>query len=236
MNCQESHDLIRVYIENGLSAKQQAQLETHLETCQDCREAFRDLQVLPEDVCQALRPLTSAPQARQTIMAAIHRLAETPAERRPAHRWRWPSAAAAVLVLGLGLGYFAHGWMSIASAPPTGARTTIQIADLHGLVLIRHAGQEQWSQCATRKAQLFVGDELLTGHGATLALVLEDDSRVLLESNGGLTLTRQNGGTVLSLAYGALTAELQTSHSPFYVDTPQGRVHALGTTFTVTVK
>jgi ferric-dicitrate binding protein FerR (iron transport regulator) len=64
---------------------------------------------------------------------------------------------------------------------------------------------------------------------------MSDNSKIVLDGNSRLALVHENGGLELALAHGKVTADLTSPHPPFVIDTPQGRIHALGTTFTVTV-
>ncbi|HUT46836.1 MAG TPA: FecR domain-containing protein [Sedimentisphaerales bacterium] len=50
-----------------------------------------------------------------------------------------------------------------------------------------------------------------------------------------LVLKLYNDETQFFLEHGECTASLESPHGPFFISTPNGRVEALGTEFTVTV-
>ena len=55
-------------------------------------------------------------------------------------------------------------------------------------------------------------------------------------THGAFVLEKCNGGTLFSLEQGELAAALNSPHPSFVVSTPNGRVEALGTEFTVSVE
>jgi ferric-dicitrate binding protein FerR (iron transport regulator) len=142
-------------------------------------------------------------------------------------------AAAGVLLL---IGGFAISGMHFRDRGLLqGLPTAMSVRQVEGAALVKHEGSSTWEEIGGNGAQLFVGDTLLCSSGASLLLGLPDNSRVALAANSRLTLAHENGGLELSLAHGKVTADLTSPHPPFVINTPQGRIRALGTTFTVIV-
>jgi ferric-dicitrate binding protein FerR (iron transport regulator) len=150
-------------------------------------------------------------------------------------RRRWRIAAVGVLMVALVSGYAVHGSRFGENLLARHTPAAVEIVRQDGPALVKHEGASTWEEIQEDCPKLFVGDTLLCMHGSLLTLGLPDKSTIVLAGNSRLTLAHENGGMELALAYGCVTADLTSPHPPFVIDTPQGRIHALGTTFTVTV-
>lgn len=157
------------------------------------------------------------------------------AARRSTRRWRAAAASVLVLLVASMSGFALRGPKVDKRDLAEGRPAAIRIDQVQGTVLVKHESGSTWEEVHADRSRLFVGDTLLCSKDASLTLKLADNSRVVLTSNSRLTLAHENGGLELALAHGTMTADLTSPHPPFVIDTPQGRVHALGTTFTVTV-
>jgi hypothetical protein len=147
-----------------------------------------------------------------------------------------PLAASLLLLAGLAIG-LAVG-RKYQPAPLEGnlaCALPLRIALLEGTVLVRHGGTAYWQE-VTPQTTLRLGDHLQTTAPAKITLDFDDRSFLTMNANSSLALTRWNGGVELGLNYGSVRASLQSPHPSFFVATPQGRIEALGTEFTVTVK
>ena len=103
------------------------------------------------------------------------------------------------------------------------------------MVLLKHHGADVWRQVQPDTA-LLVGDTLQCAGKSHLALSLEDGSTLALEENGTLLLSEDDGHLAAVLEHGTLHVALKEQHAPFVVLSPQGRIEALGTKFTVSVR
>ena len=78
--CEKYKNLIEKYIEGTIGEEQLAELKTHAEKCDSCREQFERCVLLQDVVKEALSSQTSAEQAGASLLA---RLTEEP-NLRPA--------------------------------------------------------------------------------------------------------------------------------------------------------
>ncbi|MEN6493062.1 MAG: FecR domain-containing protein [Thermoguttaceae bacterium] len=155
--------------------------------------------------------------------------------RRSARRWQAVAASVLVLLVASIGGFVLRSPQIDERDLAEGTPAAIRIDQVQGTVLVKHESGSKWEEIHADRSRLYVGDTLLCSKDASLTLQLADNSRVVLTSNSRLALAHENGGLELALAHGTMTADLTSPHPPFVIDTPQGRVHALGTTFTVTV-
>jgi ferric-dicitrate binding protein FerR (iron transport regulator) len=65
---------------------------------------------------------------------------------------------------------------------------------------------------------------------------MNDGSLVTLTAGGVLSIAHQDGGMEFELTHGTMRAVMREGHPPFAIRTPQGRLEALGTEFTVSVE
>ncbi|MGO8702258.1 MAG: FecR domain-containing protein [Candidatus Brocadiia bacterium] len=111
----------------------------------------------------------------------------------------------------------------------------IRISAIQGAVLVKHVGTAAWEELSVASA-LRVGDQLWTGSASSINLTLKDNSLVTLNAGGVLSIKHHDGRVEFELTHGTMRAILREGHPPFFVRTPQGRLEALGTDFTVSVK
>jgi tetratricopeptide (TPR) repeat protein len=107
MKCSSVRELISDYVDGALGPEQAAELRTHLDGCQDCRELARDFAAVARRA-KELAGLEPSAEVWPKIAAAVGRaLREKPAVvRERENRWaafwkpaRWAVAAAGVVVL-----------------------------------------------------------------------------------------------------------------------------------------
>jgi ferric-dicitrate binding protein FerR (iron transport regulator) len=238
MNCEKYKKLIEKFIESAISDEQIAELATHAETCQHCKEEFRQCRALEDVVREAFSSRMSADEGKASVMA---RLSAEPniATRRTQYNLGWlagrrPAIAAGILLaIGLTLG-FAMGRASQTTEPST-AKVPMRVAGLEGTVLVRHEGLDAW-RVLEDDSTIHLGDTFHSTAKSVFVLEMEDKSRIEVNQNSLLALKSYNGETQFFLEYGRCRAALESPHPPFFIRTPHGRVEALGTEFTVTVE
>ena len=237
MNCEKYKQLIEKYIEGAIGDEGLAELKTHAEMCEQCREEFEQCTALEDVVREAFTSRMSAEEGKVSVMARLS------AEPKPLQRnqfnlgWlagrRASIAAGILLAIGLTLG-FAMGRASQRMEPTT-AKVPMRIAELEGTVLVRHEGLDSWGVLED-DSDIYLGDMFHSTVKSGFVLEMEDKSRIEVNQNSMLVLKSHNGETQFFLEYGRCTAALESPHPPFFIRTPHGRVEALGTEFTVTVE
>jgi hypothetical protein len=238
MTCEKYKNLIEKHIEGTIDDKQLAELKTHSETCESCREQFERCVLLQDVVREALSSQTSAEQAGASLAA---RLSEEPNVRLEPARFntalftgkRAAIAASVLLAVGLLLG-FAIGRAGKPERLPLTAQVPISVGKIEGTVLLRHEGSDIW-QTLEADSNIYLGDTFHSTAKSACALKLDDKSTLDLNQNSMLVLKLYNGQTQFFLECGECTASLESPHGPFFISTPHGRVEALGTEFTVKV-
>jgi len=237
--CDKYKNLIEKYIEGTISEGQLAELKNHAEKCDSCRAQFERCILLQDVVKEALSSQTSAEQAGASIVA---RLSEEP-NLRPAHARfstilysgkRAAIAAGILLAIGLLLG-FVTGRAGKPARTPLTAQVPISVGKVDGTVLVKHEGSNVW-QTMESGSYVHLGDTFHSSAKSVCRLEFEDESTIDLNQNSMLVLKSFNGQTQFFLEHGECTAALESPHGPFFIDTPHGRVEALGTEFTVTVE
>jgi len=237
MNCEKYKKLIEKYIEGAIGDEQVAELKSHAETCEQCREEFEQCRGLGDAVREAFSSRMSTEEGRASVMA---RLSAEPGitVRRAQYNLGWLAgrrasiAAGILLAIGLTLGFY----MGKASTDkPTAAKVPMRVAKLDGTILVRHEGLDSW-QVLKANSAIHLGDTFHSTAKSAFVLEMEDKSTIEVNQNSMLVLKFYNGETQFFLEYGRCTAALESPHSPFFIGTPHGRVEALGTEFTVTVE
>lgn len=100
MSCQETRELIDAYEDNELDLVSTLNVERHMQVCEDCLLAHRNLQALRalmHDESLYFRPSS---QLRKQITAALSADIKTE-RRRPLASWRWLAAAASVALVAI---------------------------------------------------------------------------------------------------------------------------------------
>lgn len=110
----------------------------------------------------------------------------------------------------------------------------MRIANLSGTVLVKHEGQDTWHEL-TAASTIHLGDRLDATGNSAVTLLLWDRSSLRIDANTTLSADAFNGRVEFALSSGTIKADLQSAHPPFFIRTPQGKLEALGTEFTVSV-
>ena len=240
MTCGKYKILIEKLIDGTISERQLAELKTHITECESCRDQFDSCLMLQKSIKQAFSTPMAAEQAGASVAA---KLAEQSNYRpQPATFITTFSigrqaavAAAIILAVGLFLGFIlGRAGTGKPAAPPLTAQVPISIGDLEGTVLVRHEGSDVW-QTLQPGSDIYLGDTFHSTAGSAFALKLDDKSTLELNQNSMLILKMYNGETQFFLEHGECTASLQSPHGPFFISTPNGRMEAVGTEFTVKV-
>ena len=238
MTCEKYKNLIEKYIEGTISDGQLAELKTHTKTCESCQEEFERCVLLQDVVKHAFSSRTSAEKAGASLIA---RLSEEPNLRlRPARFGtalfagkRAAIAAGILLAVGLLLG-FTMGRAGNPAQIRLTAQVPISVGKIDGTVLVRHEGSDLW-QALKAGSNIYLGDTFHSTAKSAFILKLDEESTLELNQNSMLVLKLYNGQTQFFLEHGECTASLESPHDPFFISTPNGRMEALGTEFTVTV-
>jgi hypothetical protein len=238
MKCEEYKNLIERCVEGTISDNQLAELKTHTETCESCREEFDCCVLMAEAIKHAFLSRTTAERVRASLVARLS------AEPRPGLRdiraggaWltgrRTLIAASILLAIGLFLG-FALGRAGKHARAPLMAQVPISVGKVEGTVLLRHEGSEVW-RILKAGSNVYLGDTFHSTAMSACVLKLYGESTLELNQNSMLVLKLYNGETQFHLEHGELAAALESQHPPFFISTPHGRARALGTEFTVKV-
>ena len=238
MTCEKYKNLIEKYIEGTINDGQLAELKNHAETCESCREQFERCVLLQDVVKQSFSSPMTAKQAGSSIVA---RLSEEPNLRLQPARFstilysgkRAAIAAGVLLAVGLFLG-FALGKAAESSRIHLTAQVPISVGKIEGTVLVKREGSNVW-QDLEADSNIYLGDTFHSAAKSACSLKLGDESTLELNQNSMLVLKMYNGQTQFYLEHGECTASLESPHGPFFISTPNGRMEALGTEFTVTV-
>jgi hypothetical protein len=241
MNCEKYKKLIEEYLDGMISEGQWADLKTHTETCEGCREELDRCKLMQEMVKQAFSSRTTAAEAKASVVARIS--AEPDRRLRRAGYGigflagrRAAIAASILLAVGLTLGYgLGRASLEEPTGAPIAAEVAMRVVELDGTVLVRHQGSDVW-RILEADSGVYVGDVFHSAAKSGFVLEMEDKSTIEVNQNSMLVLKSYNGETQFFLEHGECTAALESPHPPFFIGTPHGRVEALGTEFTVTVE
>ena len=236
-NCEEYKNLIEKYLDGMITDDELSELQKHTQDCPSCRTEFERSTFMEDAVRQAFSSHTSAEEAGASLVARL----STESDRKSlTHQpvvlfagMRAAVAAGILLAAGVLLG-FALDKSGESSAPPPRAEVRISVGDIEGTVLVRHEGSDVW-QTLEADSKVHLGDTFHSVAKSGCVLKLDDQSTLGLHQNSMLVLETYNGETQFRLEHGELDAALESPHPPFYISTPNGRVEALGTEFTVTV-
>jgi len=238
MTCEKYKNFILTYVDGTITDGHLAELKTHAETCESCREEFERCVLLQDVVRQALSSPLVAEKAGESLVARLS--AEPNLRLRPARYGmaffagkRAAIAAGILLAVGLFLG-FTIGRAGKSARTPLTARVPISVGKIEGTVLVRHEDSDVW-QALDAGSNIYLGDTFHSTSKSACALRLDEESTLELNQNSMLILKLYNDETQFFLEHGECTASLESPHGPFFISTPNGRVEALGTEFTVTV-
>jgi len=240
-NCPNTQDNLNRHIEGSFTAKQEQALREHLLACPSCAAAFKQMDLLEEVVRDAVMP-------ESDVQAAAARVTECLAEQQanaaqacatqrivPARLGQF-MAAAALLLMGVGLGFVCQRY---GQKPNThGLKLTdVRVAEVRGTVLVKHAHAQVW-QVLDPNAPIYLGDTLHTTATSDFILSLDKTNTIKVTQNSMLVLESHalyDPATEFYLEHGQCTPVLKGPHGPFFISTPNGRLEALGTEFTVKV-
>lgn len=240
ITCEKYRKIIEQYIDGTISDEQLTELKSHTETCESCREEFKGCVLMQDVLRHSLSSQTTAGQASASVMSKLSaksnlRLQHALSGITLSVRRQAAVAAAIILAVGLFLG-FALGRAGTGRpiTAPLSAQVPINIGRLEGTVLVRHEDSDIW-QTLRAGSNVYLGDIFHTAAKSACVLKLDDKSTLELNQNSMLVLKMYNGQTQFFLEHGECTASLESPHGPFFISTPNGRVEAMGTEFTVKV-
>ncbi len=240
ITCEQCRDLIEQYLDGVIADTQLEELKTHTKTCDACREEFERCNLMQRVIKDAFAGRTSAEEAKETLLGRlseqdVRHVREITTGQSRVGWMRTAVAASILLAVGLAIG-FAVGRADLGKqGVALAAEVPIQIGNLEGTVLVRHAGMDVWDILKAGSV-IRLGDSFHSTPKAGFTLKLGEKSTIELNQNSMLVLKTYNGQTQFFLEHGECTASLESPHGPFFIDTPHGRVEALGTEFTVTVE
>ena len=236
-NCKKYKDLIERYLDGTITANQLEELQKHTQICELCRKEFEKSLLLQTTIKDAFLSRLTTRQAGASVIAKLpenegHRIRSAGVHQTQFAVKRIAAAASILLAIGLFTG-FLLGRTNFTNLK-LADKVSMQVAEPKGTVLVRHKDSEIW-QTLTPDTSVHIGDTFHSAAKSSFTLKLDAKSKIEVEQNSMLALTSYNGETQFSLEHGQCKASLESPHGPFFIDTPHGRVEALGTEFTVTV-
>ena len=239
ITCEQCKELIEQYLDGVIGDAQLVELKEHTQTCDGCGEEFERYSLMENVIKDAFSSETSVEEARDGI---LKRVSEEDGPQMRARRMKLMSlgrrrsavAAAVLLAVGLTMG-FGLGRMDSVGDVTLAEIVPVQVSELEGTVLVRHSGMETWDVLEGGSI-IRLGDRFHSMAKSAVTLKLSAKDTIDLDQNSMLVLKSFNGQTQFFLEHGECTAVLESPHGPFFIDTPHGRVEALGTEFTVTVE
>ncbi len=234
MNCEKYKKLIEKYLDGIINDTELANLKSHAQNCSACRNDFEQCRQLQSVITEGMSVQTTAEKARESILS---RLTDKRFESAPKVLFagRMAVAAGILIVAGLLLGFYLGTVTTTETGKPLTTQTPLRIANLEGIVLVKHQGAALWEKLEP-ESSVYIGDTFHPTAKSAFNLEFQDKSTIKLNPNSMLILKEYNGGTQFYLEHGELAAALNSPHPPFVVSTPNGRVEALGTEFTVSVE
>ena len=236
MTCPHTQLYQTSILEGTLGADERRQLQQHVQDCEPCQAAFQEMDLLETVLQEALATPSSAQQAAAEVLQRLQN--ESGREPQAAlstarilclRRW---CAAAALLLMGILVGRALQprqpGLSPLHERP-------MRVAQIKGTVLVNHQGSDTW-RLLEEESRIYQGDTFHTTAAAALVLSLDDTNTVRLAQNSILVLEAcDSDNTQFYLQHGQCTPVLHGPHGPFFIRTPNGRMEALGTEFTVKV-
>lgn len=234
MNCEKYKKLIEKFLDGIISDKELADLKSHSENCSICRKEFEQSKQLQTVIAEGMSPQTNAKNAREIILSKLaHEKHKSPSTILFAG---WKAIAASILIVAcLSSGFYMGRVTSIQTTASLTAKTSLHIARMEGIVLVKHDGVSHWEKLEPQ-SNIYVGDTFHCAAKSAFNMESQDKSTIKLNQNSMLVLKEYNGETEFYLEHGEMSADLNSPHPPFVVSTPNGRVEALGTEFTVSVE
>ena len=234
MNCEKYKKLIEKYLDGIIGDKELADLKSHSENCSICRNEFEQFQQLQSVIAEGMSTQTNAKEAREIILSRL----ENEKHKSPPtilFTGLKSIAASVLIVAGLFLSFYLGRVTGRQTTAPLAAKTSLHIASMEGIVLVKHDGVAYWEKLEPQ-SNIYVGDTFHCAAKSAFNMESQDKSTIKLNQNSMLVLKEYNGETQFYLEHGEMSADLNSPHPPFVVSTPNGRVEALGTEFTVSVE
>ena len=237
-NCPHTQDNLDRYLERAFTDQAEQALRAHLAQCPACAAAFERMDLLQEVIRDAVMPESDVQRAAARITERLAQERVKPPQDFVRHplgldRVRLYASAAALLLIGMGLGFAGRSyWQRPATASLS--PVPIQVAQVKGKVLVKHQNTSAW-QVLTSDSPAYLGDTFYTTATSDLVLSLDQTNQIKLAENSMLTLESYDPSTEFYLEHGQCTPVLNGPHGPFFIRTPNSRLEALGTEFTVRV-
>ena len=235
LSCRDIEPLLPEFADGVLEDGLAGQVEEHLDECRACRGRLREEyaeNALLEDALGANRlSRESRERLKHGILEELPRKVDHIYLTRPGHvrvgpiEFRlsfWiPLAAAAAAFL-----------VAFVIRPVTAGR----IADMAGKVMVRRAGDAEWTYAQTQSS-LRAGDALRT-EAFPARLALRDGTSLEIEPFSEIAIRGDRPGSrqVIELREGKLLAEVVRSRGSFRVQTDYAMVSVVGTRFRTEVR
>ena len=240
-DCPNTQDNLNRHLEGALTAKEEQALRDHLTGCPACAAAFKQMDLLEEVVRDAVMPETDIQSAADRVTQRLAQQQATPTQgfvTRPIRLGRIQQyvAAAALLMFGVGLGIICQSYWQKPGVHPL-TPVDLQVAEVKGIVLVKRHDAQVW-QVLDTGSPVYLGDTFHTTATSDLILSLDKTNRIEVAENSMLVLESHalnDPNTQFYLEHGECTPVLNGPHGPFFIRTPNGRLEALGTEFTVKV-
>ena len=234
MNCEKYKKFIEKYLDGIISDKELADLKSHSRNCSDCSVKFEQSRQLQSVIAEGMTAQTTAQEAREIILSKLADEKHKSSPRLLFSR-RMAIAASILIAACLTLGFYTGRVTGKQTTAPLAAKTSLHIASVEGIVLVKHDGVAYWERLEPQ-SNIYVGDTFHCAAKSAFNMESQDKSTIKLNQNSMLVLKEYNGQTQFYLEQGEMLADLNSPHPPFVVSTPNGRVEALGTVFTVSVE
>ena len=238
-HCPNTQDNLNRHLEGALSASEEQALQDHLTDCPACAAAFKQMDLLEEVVRDAVIPESDVQQAAARVTERLAQQQATSPQSfvaRPIRQARVRQCidAAALLLIGLGLGFVCQSYWQTPDALPL-KPVDLQVTEIKGIVLVKHQDAQVW-QVLNTGSSIYLGDTFHTTATSNLTLSFAASSRIEITQNSMLVVeSYDTKKTQFYLEHGQCTPVLNGPHGPFFIHTPNGRLEALGTEFTVKV-
>lgn len=234
MDCDKYKKLIEKYLDGIINDTELTDLKSHSENCSICRKEFEQSRLLQTVIVEGMSTRTTAKEAREIILSKLGDVKYKSPSMSLFTGWK--AIAASILIAAcLSSGFYMGRVTSTRTTAPLAAKTSLHIASMEGIVLVKHNGFAIWEKLEPQ-SNIYVGDTFHCAAKSAFNLESQDKSTIKLNQNSMLTLKVYNGETQFYLEQGEMSADLNSPHPPFVVSTPNGRVEALGTEFTVSVE
>jgi hypothetical protein len=227
-------NLMDKYLDGTIEMAELGILKDHTRQCPECSRKLKEFDNMQIILSEALAsPSMTAAQVKEKIRT-MPAVGDTAKPLRFMIRWA-ALAAGIMLTVGILAGFELAQITKQSGREVKGMLLPVRIGQIEGTVLVKHSGGMVWKELNSLSG-IYLGDMFCSTAKSTLTLLPDEKSKIVLAASSTLVLEEYDGRTELRLAAGALSADLASPHGPFFVSTPQGRIEALGTVFTVSVE